>query len=73
MIPCNKKDGGLRPIVLGEVLRNIISNCVLLQAALPIKSQLDPEQYGVKPSGQWIQVPFTKLKALPESWRAKSF
>ena len=34
---------------------NIISNCVLLQAALPIKSQLDPEQYGSKPSGYGIQ------------------
>ena len=43
------------PIVLGEVLRNIISNCVLLQAALPIKSQLGPEQYGAKPSGYGIQ------------------
>ena len=48
MIPCNKKDGGVRPIVLGETLRNIVSNCVLLQSAPPGKSQLDQHQYGIQ-------------------------
>ena len=55
VIPCNKKDGGVRPIVLGETLRNIVSNCVLLQSAPPVKSQLDQHQYGVRHSGYGIQ------------------
>ena len=47
LLPCKKKDGGLRPIAVGEVLRRLTSKCVaraVLPDALPI---LSPLQVGV--------------------------
>ena len=35
MIALNKKDGGLRPICIGEVIRRTIGMAVILQAPLP--------------------------------------
>ena len=64
VIPCNKKDGGIRPIVLGESLRNVVSNSILFQSASVIKPQLHPQQYGVKASGYGIQSAIFKAQRL---------
>ena len=47
LLPCKKKDGGLRPIAVGEVLRRLTSKCAA-RAVLPDALQiLSPLQVGV--------------------------
>ena len=47
LLPCKKKDGGLRPIAVGEVLRRLTSKCAA-RAVLPdALSILSPLQVGV--------------------------
>ena len=52
LLPCKKKNGGLRPIAVGEVIRRLVSKCAaksVLPEALEI---LVPQQLGVGvPSG----------------------
>ena len=52
LLPCKKKNGGLRPIAVGEVIRCLVSKCaakLVLPEALEI---LMPQQLGVGvPSG----------------------
>ena len=47
LLACQKKDGGLRPIAIGEVLRRLISKCVARAVQSEAVSFLSPLQVGV--------------------------
>jgi hypothetical protein len=47
LLACNKKNGGLRPIAVGEVLRRLISKCVSCAVHTDAIEVLSPLQVGV--------------------------
>ena len=47
LLACQKKDGGLRPIAIGEVLRRLVSKCVARAVQSEAVSFLSPLQVGV--------------------------
>ena len=47
LIPIGKKQGGIRPIAVGEVLRRSVAKCLPAQAPESMSSYLTPEQLGV--------------------------
>ncbi len=48
LIPLSKKDGGVRPIAVGETLRGIVGKCLLLLDAVKEEvACLQPRQCGV--------------------------
>ena len=49
LLTCKKKNGGLRPIAVGEVLRRLMSKCLAL--AVRPASVLAPVQLGVNVKG----------------------
>ena len=51
LLPCMKKDGGLRPIAVGEVLRRLVSKCATRAVLSDTLSILPPLQVGVGLSG----------------------
>ena len=56
LLPCNKKDRGLCPIAVGEVLRLLTSKCVA-RSGLPEAVQiLSPLQVGVGLPGGYIAI-----------------
>ena len=46
-----KKDGGRRPIAVGEVLRRLVSKCLAVDVIQDIGKHLQPLQMGVSVSG----------------------
>ncbi len=46
-LPCRKKNNGLRPIAVGEVLRRLVSKCLALHVRSSSLSLLTPLQLGV--------------------------
>ena len=47
LLACRKKNGGHRPIAVGEVLRRLVSKCLAIQTRPAILSILSPLQLGV--------------------------
>ena len=47
LIACKKKDGGVRPIAVGEVIRRLASKCVMAGVARDAANLLAPLQVGV--------------------------
>ena len=47
LLPCQKKNGGLRPIAIGEVLRRLTSKCLSLLSCSDAVMSLTPLQLGV--------------------------
>ena len=47
LLPCTKKNGGLRPIAVGEVLRRLISKCISSAVQNEASRILSPLQLGV--------------------------
>ena len=54
LIPVRKKDGGIRPIVVGEVLRSLIAKAALAEMGDGLDG-LQPLQVGVGGQGPWSQ------------------
>ena len=55
VVPCCKKDGGLRPVVVGEVLRSIVSQYVLRVATPAAQDGLPDYQLGFSPNRAGMQ------------------
>ncbi|KAA8490257.1 hypothetical protein FVE85_7685 [Porphyridium purpureum] len=52
LIPLKKKDGGVRPIAVGELLRRVLGKLVLAHLGSDAAESLRPDQYGVgRPAG----------------------
>ena len=55
VVPLNKKDGGLRPLVVGELLRSIVSTYVLAVCTGSAAQELPPYQLGFSPGAPGLQ------------------
>ena len=67
LLPCKKKDGGLRPIAVGEVLRRLSSKCAT-RAVLPdALSILSPLQVGVGLPGRCDAVLHSVMSVLHDT------
>ena len=66
LIPLNKKDEGIRPLVVGKVLRAIVAKLALKEVDGALQA-LQPAQIGVGGKGPVIQAAITAVK----SWAAK--
>ena len=51
LLACQKKNGGLRPIAVGEVLRRLISKCLATASRHTANCTLSPLQLGVRVKG----------------------
>ena len=51
LLACKKKNGGLRPVAFGEILRRLVSKCLALAALPGALSVLSPLQLGVNVKG----------------------
>ena len=51
LLACQKKNGGLRPIAVGEVLRRLISKCLATASRRTANNYLAPLQLGVSVKG----------------------
>ena len=51
LLACKKKNGGLRPIAVGEVLRRLVSKCLAQAVRSSALSVLAPLQLGVNVKG----------------------
>ena len=51
LLACRKKNGGLRPIAVGEVLRRLISKCLATASRRTANNYLAPLQLGVSVKG----------------------
>ena len=54
LIPLNKKDHGIRPLVVGELFRAIVAKMILKEAETGL-SAMQPTQVGVGGKGPVIQ------------------
>ncbi|KAA8490336.1 RNA-directed DNA polymerase from mobile element jockey [Porphyridium purpureum] len=65
LIPLKKKDGGVRPIAVGELLRRVLGKLVLAHLGSDAAESLRPDQYGVgRPAGLEGAVLGTRLAAM---------
>ena len=71
VIPCNKKDRGIRPIVLGDLLRNLVSTCVLRDSGDMLRSGLHGDQFGVRSAGLGMQAAVFKAQHMAKSMNGK--
>lgn len=55
VVPCCKKDGGLRPVVVGEVLRAVVSRFVLRVSAEAAQELMPDYQLGFSPNRSGMQ------------------
>ena len=62
LIPLNKKDGGIRPIVVGEFLRGMVSKLALKEVDHTLQA-LQPAQIGVGGKGPVIQAAILCVKS----------
>ena len=62
LIPLNKKDQGIRPIVVGEFLRNLVSKLALKEVESQLLA-LQPTQIGVGGKGPVIQAAILCVKS----------
>ena len=62
LIPLIKKDGGVRPLVVGEFLRALVSKCALAEVT-PQLAQLQPHQIGVGRAGPVIPASVQTIKS----------
>ncbi|KAA8499403.1 hypothetical protein FVE85_6988 [Porphyridium purpureum] len=53
LIPLKKKDGGVRPIAVGELLRRVLGKLVLAHLGSDAAESLRPDQYGVGRPGRF--------------------
>lgn len=51
LIAINKKDGGLRPIAIGETLRRLTAKCLISKLSSVVPSAVGKNQYGVGSPG----------------------
>ena len=51
LVALPKNNGGLRPIAVGEVLRRLVSKCVLDTMGSEVRDRLEPIQVGVGTRG----------------------
>jgi hypothetical protein len=51
LLPINKKDGGIRPIAIGEVLRRLVSKCLIQSSLASARQSVGPSQFGVGAPG----------------------
>jgi hypothetical protein len=71
LIALTKKDGGIRPIAVGSVLRRLVSKCAMAVVGTEASEFLRPNQVGVGVSGGGEAVPhlLRGLFSLPEERR----
>ena len=62
LIPLIKKDGGVRPLVVGELMRTLVSKCALKEVT-PQLAQLQPHQIGVGRAGPVILAAVQTVKS----------
>ena len=62
LIPLNKKDSGIRPIVVGEFLRGMVSKLALKEVDHTLQA-LQPAQIGVGGKGPVIQAAILCVKS----------
>ena len=68
LVPLLKKDGGIRPLVVGECLRAVIAK-VGVRLALSAAATLQPLQVGVGGAGPWIQAAVLTMRSWADELR----
>ena len=68
LVPLLKKDGGIRPLVVGERLRAVIAK-VGVRLALSAAATLQPLQVGVGGAGPWIQAAVLTMRSWADELR----
>ncbi|KAA8490219.1 hypothetical protein FVE85_9786 [Porphyridium purpureum] len=65
LIPLKKKDGGVRPIAVGELLRRVLGKLVLAHLGSDAAESLRPDQYGGRFPALWPLVRSTYAHPAP--------
>ena len=68
LVPLKKKDGSIRPLIVGEVLRAIIAK-IGVRVAAAAAIDLQPLQVGVGGKGPWIQAAVLTMRGWSERLR----